>query len=77
MPLEPQLTEAYRKAGERRVRFLCAVGGHVPLISVIASEAFANVTTPEELAKWQRDHDTVKPPLPRGAHVKNNTAEKN
>lgn len=72
--VEPQLT-AYLQAGERRVMILCAVGGHAVDFSD-CKEAFVNVNTPEELAQWQRDHDTATRHCRMERHGKNNTAEK-
>ncbi|HAE3356948.1 TPA: molybdenum cofactor guanylyltransferase MobA [Salmonella enterica subsp. enterica serovar Brandenburg] len=51
--VEPQLTD-YLQAGERRVMiFMRQVGGHAVDFSD-CKEAFVNVNTPEELAKWQK-----------------------
>ncbi|EAW1720234.1 molybdenum cofactor guanylyltransferase MobA [Salmonella enterica subsp. indica] len=51
--VQPQLT-AYLQAGERRVMiFMRHVGGHAVDFSD-CKEAFVNVNTPEELAKWQK-----------------------
>ncbi|EDX7838916.1 molybdenum cofactor guanylyltransferase MobA [Salmonella enterica] len=51
--VQPQLT-AYLQAGERRVMiFMRQAGGHAVDFSD-CKEAFVNVNTPEELAKWQK-----------------------
>ncbi|ECG8591513.1 molybdenum cofactor guanylyltransferase MobA [Salmonella enterica subsp. salamae] len=51
--VQPEL-EAYLRAGERRVMaFMRQVGGHAVDFSE-CKEAFLNVNTPEELARWQK-----------------------
>lgn len=51
--VQPELA-AYLRAGERRVMvFMRQVGGHAVDFSD-GKEAFVNVNTPEELAKWQK-----------------------
>ncbi|EGE4656066.1 molybdenum cofactor guanylyltransferase MobA [Salmonella bongori serovar 40:z35:-] len=51
--VQPEL-EAYLRAGERRVMvFMNQVGGHAVDFSD-CKEAFVNINTPEELAKWRK-----------------------
>lgn len=56
--IEPLLLE-YLQAGERRVMaFMRLAGGHAVDFSD-HKDAFVNVNTPEELARWQENDDTV------------------
>lgn len=56
--IEPLLLE-YLQAGERRVMaFMRLAGGHAVDFSD-NKDAFINVNTPEELARWQENDDTV------------------
>lgn len=73
--IEPLLLE-YLQAGERRVMaFMRLAGGHAVDFSD-RKEAFINVNTPEELARWQENDDTVTRLCCMEWHRKNNAAEK-
>lgn len=73
--IEPLLLE-YLQAGERRVMaFMRLAGGHAVDFSD-RKEAFINVNTPEELARWQENDDTVTRFCCMEWHRKNNAAEK-
>ena len=57
--IEPLLLE-YLQAGERRVMaFMRLAGGHAVDFSD-HKDAFVNVNTPEELARWQEKRDVYK-----------------
>lgn len=70
------LLQDYLQSGERRVMvFMRLAGGHAVDFSD-HKDAFVNVNTPEELAKWQENHDPITRHCGMERHGKNHAAQK-